>query len=149
MPIKPLQVNLKSGNVRYIENIEPVQLSKPDPSEERFFKRLKCFKPQSSEENPLIKMAQNAANSPLKRFNSTNSSSHNYNTYKMKLEADSKSGPNVSNLKSIVKNIEKETKKEMLENRRILYDNSMDYLFNQVNQNHTTNPPQIKLNDVI
>ncbi|RNA12176.1 voltage-dependent calcium channel type D subunit alpha-1-like, partial [Brachionus plicatilis] len=62
-PIMPLQINQRTGNLRLLEDLETTVLSKPEPAQKTsVFKRMNCFKPQNSEENPLILLNKTNSN---------------------------------------------------------------------------------------
>jgi hypothetical protein len=69
LPIKPLQVNERNGNLRILDTLDdtlvPISQSKvklntvaTKKSKLNFLSRMRCFRPQSSEENPLINQNQ-------------------------------------------------------------------------------------------
>jgi hypothetical protein len=52
-PIKPLNLDQRTGNLRVFENND-LKLEKNTNSKKGILKRINCFKQQNSEENPLI-----------------------------------------------------------------------------------------------
>jgi hypothetical protein len=73
-PLKPLQINNGTGNMRLMEDIKPydhnARPKSPSAKNSGLFKRINCFKAQSSEENPLILLNSNQKQAPLQ--NQTN-----------------------------------------------------------------------------
>lgn len=73
-PIKPLQVNEKTGNMRLLENLElPTSTKQETQDKSSLFKRMNCFKQQNSEENPLILLNNATSNQGISKTKSTNS----------------------------------------------------------------------------